>query len=212
MQGKYLLTLLVAASPCWAAATSHAAWYDNRSLRTHLDEAIDGFFGRMHGNWVVPRGKYRPLKSTRNLSRQFKEVFDGVPGQSYPTSSGHILYSGCQAHNCGVAAAVLTDPGDSRINAAALIHWKCAGKDLPRDRRAEPGTVARAGGCDAPGFPTLTLFFRDKSRIDAAMSRDLRQWARARLRTDRLFKHLAVVVTTLSPFSRNRHGGKATPR
>ncbi len=201
MKGKYLLTWLLAASPGWAAVTSHAAWYGNRTLRTNLDRAIDGFFGHTHGDLVVLRGKYGPLEPAQNLSLQFKAVFDGAPGQSYLTRHGYVLYSGCQPHNCGVAAAVLTKPGDSLIDAAALIHWRCARKDLPRDRPVEPRMVARAGGCDAPGFPTLTVFSPGKTSVDASMIRDFRQWARGRLRTNRNFKHLTVDVTTLFPSS-----------
>ena len=93
-----------------------------------------------------------------------------------------MLYGGCQVRNCAVSAVVLTEPNSTLIDAAALIHWRCARTDLPMDSQpVAKGKPFRVGGCDDRNHPAVTIFFAHKGTVDRHMIQDLKMWAKTRL-------------------------------
>ncbi len=165
-----------------AYAQENSVWYNNATLRQQLDTSATSFFAGEKGNFVKLEGHYSPDVDKNLLATQFLGVFDGVPSDQQTTKHGYTIYSGCQPQNCGVSAAILTEPNSTLIDAAALIHWRCARKDLPMDSEAaNKGGRFRVGGCDDRGHPTVTIFFAHKGTVDHQMIRDLKMWAKTRL-------------------------------
>lgn len=165
----------VVASLVFAGSPARSVWYNDALLRAQLDAAIARFFGAARAPGV-------PLGDAQNhiplLARRFAGVFDGVPGQRLPLSSGEVLYEGCKPHECGVAAALVVGQG-RQVIAAAVTHWNCGSRLLPAERAAQPGSPGRAGGCDDPAWPTLTIFTRGARDPQAIAA--LEQWGRAHL-------------------------------
>ncbi len=165
-----------------AVAQENTVWYNNSTLRQQLDISVAAFFGNTRGAFVRLTGHYTPGVDKKLLTTQFLGVFDGVPQDFLTTRHGYAIYSGCQPHNCGVAAAVLTAPGSTMIDAAALIHWRCGRANLPMNTRpAAKGARFRVGGCDDIDHPTVTIFFAHKGTVDEPMAQDLKEWAKKRL-------------------------------
>lgn len=165
-----------------AAAQHASAWYNDLTLRQQLDKSVTSLFGSEKGQFVVLRGYYAPGIDQGLLVTQFRGVFDGVPQDLVTTAHGYTLYSGCQPHNCAVSAAVLTEPGSTVLDAAALIHWRCGRTDLPmHSPQATKGQPFRAGGCDDLQHPTVTIFLARKAAVDQHVVQDLKDWASKRL-------------------------------
>ncbi|HEU4670096.1 MAG TPA: hypothetical protein VFR91_05290 [Dyella sp.] len=161
------------------AAAQHAtAWYNDVALHRRLDASVRSLFRDERGQFVDLHGHLAPGDDPRLIATQFLGVFDGVPQDRLTTAHGYTLYAGCQPHNCAVAAAALTAPGTTTVEAVALIHWRCGRTDLPKVRPARtPGRPARIGGCDDLHHPTVTMFFPSRSAVDARQVRDLEAWA-----------------------------------
>lgn len=176
-----LVALLLFASST-AVAREPAAWYANAALRLQLDTSVRSFFGSEKGQFVALRGRRAPGGDPRLVATQFLGVLDGVPLDRVTTKYGYTLYSGCQPHNCAVTAAVLTKFGSTVVNAAVLIHWRCARADLPLDSTpAAKGGRYRVGGCDDALHPTVTVFVARKAAADERQIQALKDWAEKRL-------------------------------
>lgn len=197
MKKTTLIALLLFASSA-ATAREPAAWYDNVALRQQLDTSVRSFFGSEKGQFVVLRGHQAPGVDPRLVATQFLGVLDGVPLDRVTTKNGYTLYSGCQPHNCAVTAAVLTKFGSTVVDAAALIHWRCAREDLPLDSTpAASGSRYRVGGCDDAHHPTVTMFVARKAPADERQVHELEDWAGKRLSAiagDRKARYETVAV------------------
>lgn len=113
------------------------------------------------------------------LADRFIEVFDQVPGEARVLPGGEVMYDACQVHNCALAVAVVVGQG-RQVIAAAITHWRCGSPSLPADRPAGPDGPARAGGCDDPAWPTLTVLRRGARDPQALAA--LTDWGRNHLR------------------------------
>ena len=193
-----LFALVLLAVTSLATAQEGGVWFNNPNTREQLDNSISSFFANQHAGSVTLRSVHARNENAGLLATQFKEVFDGVPQDGLQTAHGYTLYSGCQPQNCNVAGALITAPGSTLVDAAALIHWRCARTDLAKDRPQEGSEPAREGGCDDPSFPTVTIFVMNRRSANEDQIQDLKQWAKLRLNRMGGVKRVRMVIVALN--------------
>jgi hypothetical protein len=117
-------------------------------------------------------------KTQPTLPEQFNEVFGGVPDPEAILVGNYRLFSACQVHNCGVRAILITDASGVTVQAAGLIHYRCAYR--PGASNA-PIVQSEGRTSDCENFPTFTIFYQSPQTKNATVTEQMIAWARSKV-------------------------------
>lgn len=184
-------------------ARATLAW-SNGSTRGALIREASAYLAGGTGNYVTIRpenssgggsankASFQPMH--RSLPDQFAHVFGGIPDPELVLAGGDRLFAACEPHNCGLKAFIVTDATGKLIQAAGLIHHRCASND-----GNSPAAIARRESAVPPcqHSPTLTIFYANLLARKPTLTKQIVQWAREKVAADRSARQLTAEIKFL---------------